>query len=181
LLNISSKQQAPNLAMSRRVLSTHLSGPQAPEEDHWFSTSRAEPAIAHALPHQAGSLAANKQPHAQRSGKRAIKRKVKSDTKTNQRIIPRKISAPFGGCDPKGPTAHALWIITTTSQAQAGVVLCLALAYTITCDTRALRPTHNDWETGQADRMPLFWTLFERFVQVRVHKGQWNVSWQHMR
>src|SRR6185437_14686925 len=90
----------------------------------------------------------------------------------------QKIVAPFGDRNPKGSTTRVLRIIANASLEEAEVILCLVRAYTIARDTRTLR--HADPATGQANRMPLFCTLFERFVEARIQNNKWAYSWQQM-
>lgn len=90
------------------------------------------------------------------------------------------ITGPFGDQNVKGSITRVLSVIATASLTEAEVLLCLVRAYTIARDTQTLRPAHYDQETGQANRMPLFCTLFERFAQTRVQGGKWAYSWQQM-
>ncbi len=94
------------------------------------------------------------------------------------RSLVHEIAAPFGNRNPKGSTTRVLRIIAGVGLEEAEVLLCLVRAYTIARDTRTLR--HTDPATGHANRMPLFCTLFERFVQARVHRSTWNYPWQQM-
>jgi hypothetical protein len=96
------------------------------------------------------------------------------------RSFVQEIAAPFGDRNPKGSTTRVLGILANASLEEAEVPLCLVRAYVTARDTHTLRPAYYDQVTGQANRMPLFCTLFERFVQARLHNGKWNYSWQEM-
>ena len=86
---------------------------------------------------------------------------------------------PFGDRNPKGSVTRILKMLAPAGLEDTEVLLCLMRAYTIARDTRTIRSTHVDAQ-GQANRMPLFCTLVERFVQARIQRGKWDYSWQHM-
>ena len=91
-----------------------------------------------------------------------------------------EIAVPFGDRNPKGSTTRILNILAQASLNETEVLLCLVRAYTIARDTRTIRSAHVEPGTGRANRMPLFCTLFERFVQARLHNDRWNYSWQQL-
>lgn len=72
-------------------------------------------------------------------------------------------------------------MLANASLGEAEVLLCLVRAYTIARDTRTIRSAHSEPGAGRANRMPLFCTLFERFVQARLHNDKWNYSWQQLK
>lgn len=93
-----------------------------------------------------------------------------------------EIAAPFGDHNPKGSVARVLNMLAHASLEEAEVLLCLVRAYTIARDTRTIRSAHSDPDpgTGRVNRMPLFCTLFERFIQARLHNNKWTYSWQQL-
>ncbi len=96
------------------------------------------------------------------------------------RSFVHEIAVPFGDRNLRGSTTRILKIVAHAALEDAEVLLCLVRAYTVARQTRTLRPEHAPSEGGPANRMPLFCTLFERFVQARVQNGKWNYSWQQM-
>lgn len=91
-----------------------------------------------------------------------------------------EIAVPFGDRNKKGSITRILKIIANAYLEEAEVLLCLVRSYVTARETSELRPEHYDQRTGQANRMPLFCALFERFIQARVLGQKWNYTWQQM-
>ena len=94
----------------------------------------------------------------------------------------REIAAPFGDLSPKGTHTRVISILKDARLDQpADVLLCLIRAYVVARDTRAIRPEHCRPETGQANRMPLFCAMFQRFVDARAQGNWWDApTWQQV-
>lgn len=97
------------------------------------------------------------------------------------RSFVQAIAAPFGDLNPKGSLTRILSILTSAKLSYpTEEVLCLLRAYMIARNTRTLRTKHYDVHTGQANRMPLFCTMFEKFVQARKGEHRWEYTWAKM-
>jgi hypothetical protein len=94
----------------------------------------------------------------------------------------REIAAPFGDLSPKGTHTRVISILKDAHLDQpADVLLCLIQAYVVARDTRAIRPEHCCPETGQANRMPLFCAMFQRFVNACAQGNWWDApTWQQV-
>jgi hypothetical protein len=97
------------------------------------------------------------------------------------RTFVQAIAVPFGDLNPKGSLTRILSILTSAQLSHpTEEVLCLVRAYMIARNTRTLRTKHYDVRTGQANRMPLFCSMFERFVQARRAEQRWEYTWVQM-
>lgn len=90
------------------------------------------------------------------------------------------IAEPFGDRNPKGSVTRVRRLLAQAGLSDGDVVLCLGRAAAVARQTQTLRPAHYDPNTGQANRMPLFCALLERFVQARVQRQPWVYSWQQL-
>jgi hypothetical protein len=91
-----------------------------------------------------------------------------------------EIAVPFGDRNLKGSTTRLLRVLAHAALSEAEVMLCLVRAYTIARDTRRIRSVHSAQGAARPNRMPLFCSLFERFVQARLSNDRWDYSWQQL-
>ncbi len=76
----------------------------------------------------------------------------------------RRIAGPFGDRSPKGSQTRLRVLLSETHRSTPAEVLpCLVRAYLVARDTRTIRAVHCS-PTGQANRMPLFFALLQRFL-----------------
>jgi hypothetical protein len=93
----------------------------------------------------------------------------------------QEIAILFGDRSPKGTRTRVLSQIKEASlETPVEVLTCLIRAYTVARDTRTIRPEHRCSKTGKANRMPLFCTMFQRFVEERKLGIWWGFSWQQV-
>jgi hypothetical protein len=91
------------------------------------------------------------------------------------------IAGPFGDQSPKGTRTRVRALLHEAHLSQpAEIVVCLLRAYIVARDTRTIRSEHCHPETGQANRMPLFCTMVQRFVEEGRQRRWWDSSWQRM-
>jgi hypothetical protein len=97
------------------------------------------------------------------------------------RSLVQEIAVLFGDRNPKASLTRVCSILATANLSQPDeVTLCLVRAYVVARDTRTIRAAHTDARTGHVNRMPLFCTMVDRFVQARVEAHTWDYSWQQM-
>lgn len=97
------------------------------------------------------------------------------------RSFVQEVSGPFGDLNPKGSVTRMLAMLASAPlDDPADVLLCLVRAYTIARDTGTIRPQHWNQQTGRANRMPLFCTMFQRLTQARAQGHRWEYTWQQM-
>ncbi len=173
------RQSVPN--NTSRNLSP--SSPSAQETQHIGQTFKQEQVEAHLeecqSPQVTGAMGMRTTGHAVRS--RGNDPRSSSPEHPLAGSFVQAISAPCGDLNTKGSLTRVLGIIAQAHLDQPAEVLpCLVRAYIVARDTHTIRPEHWDATTGRANRMPLFCTMFERFIQARVQERRWDYTWQQM-
>jgi hypothetical protein len=97
------------------------------------------------------------------------------------RSFVHEMAAVFGDLNEKGSITRIERSIEAAGLTHpAEVLMCLVRAYAVARETKEENVRHRHPRTGIANRMPLFCSMVERFLQARATGGKWEYSWQDM-
>ncbi len=90
-----------------------------------------------------------------------------------------EIALAFGDLNKKGSITRVERSIEACELDQAeDVVLCLVRAYLVASSTKEEKIRHRHPQSGLANRMPLFCTMVQRFLEARASSVTWEYTWQ---
>lgn len=92
-----------------------------------------------------------------------------------------EIARIFGDLNEKGSkTGIERSIETFNLEKPKEVLLCLVRAYVVARDTRDEKVRHRHPQSGVANRMPLFCSMFKKFAQSLGPGSAWQYTWEQM-
>lgn len=97
------------------------------------------------------------------------------------RSFVHEIAMIFGDLNEKGSkTGIERSIETFNLEKPKDVLLCLVRAYVVARDTRNEKVRHRHPQSGVANRMPLFCSMFKKFAQSLGPGSAWQYTWEQM-
>jgi len=97
------------------------------------------------------------------------------------RSFVHEIARIFGDLNEKGSkTGIERSIETFNLEKPKEVLLCLVRAYVVARDTRNEKVRHRHPQSGVANRMPLFCSMFKKFAQSLGPGSAWQYTWEQM-